>query len=289
VVISVAVLASGRDPAAYYLAQQAGCAADYYTGVGERAGVWLGAGAAAAGLVGQLDTAGEQTLRGLLDGHAPDGRVLVAPVLRADPRGRLLAAPLAQAIRAEAIRRGTPIETMLTKPADQAAFAVMSARVDQPRGLRSPTIDAVHAGRLAEAAGLDSHDIYRAEDGTDRYAAALAHANKRVDVRRAGIDVTVSAPKSVSILYGLGPSHVSAAVRQAHQMAVGEALDYLEAVAGHGLRGHHGDGQRATRIGTQGWIVAGFEHRTSRAGDPQLHTHLVVPNLLHGADGREGR
>ena len=32
--------------------------------------------------------------------------------------------------------------------------------------------------------------------------------------------------------------------------------------------------------------MAAFEHRTSRAGDPQLHTHLVVPNLLHGADGK---
>ena len=40
------------------------------------------------------------------------------------------------------------------------------------------------------------------------------------------------------------------------------------------------------RIASDGWIVAGFEHRTSRADDPQLHTHLVVPNLLHGADGK---
>jgi putative heme iron utilization protein len=32
--------------------------------------------------------------------------------------------------------------------------------------------------------------------------------------------------------------------------------------------------------------VAAFEHSTSRAGDPQLHTHLVIPNLVHGADGR---
>ena len=65
-----------------------------------------------------------------------------------------------------------------------------------------------------------------------------------------------------------------------------EALGYLESVAGHGLRGHQGDGQRAAHIATDGWIVAAFEHHTSRAGDPQLHTHLVVPNLLHGADGK---
>jgi hypothetical protein len=60
----------------------------------------------------------------------------------------------------------------------------------------------------------------------------------------------------------------------------------LERWAGHGLRGHQGDGQRAAEIGTDGLIVAGFEHLTSRADDPQLHTHLVIANLVHGADGR---
>ena len=35
-----------------------------------------------------------------------------------------------------------------------------------------------------------------------------------------------------------------------------------------------------------GFIGAAFRHRTSRAGDPQLHTHVVVPNLVQGADGR---
>ena len=38
---------------------------------------------------------------------------------------------------------------------------------------------------------------------------------------------------------------------------------------------------------TEGWVVAGFVHRTSREGDPQLHTHCLVPNLVQRAgDGR---
>lgn len=105
-------------------------------------------------------------------------------------------------------------------------------------------------------------------------------------MRRPGIDVTISAPKSVSVLFGLGDPTAAAAVQEAHRAAVGEALAYLGSVAGHGLRGHQGDCQRAAHIGTDGWIVAAFEHRTSRAGDPQLHTHLVIPNLLHGSDGK---
>ena len=142
----------------------------------------------------------------------------------------------------------------------------------------------MRAGRLAAAAGLDAREVYRAGDGTDRYA-AVRFAGRRVDVRRPGVDVTVSAPKSVSVLFGLAGPNVAAEVVAARRVAVGEALSYLESQAGHGLRGHQGDGQRAARIDTDGWIVAAFEHRTSRAGDPQLHTHLVVPNLLHGADG----
>ena len=42
----------------------------------------------------------------------------------------------------------------------------------------------------------------------------------------------------------------------------------------------------AQLIEANGFIGAAFRHRTSRAGDPQLHTHVVVPNLVQGADGR---
>ena len=40
------------------------------------------------------------------------------------------------------------------------------------------------------------------------------------------------------------------------------------------------------RLHAAGFIAAGFNHRTSRAGDPQLHTHVLVANLAKGPDGR---
>ena len=41
------------------------------------------------------------------------------------------------------------------------------------------------------------------------------------------------------------------------------------------------------RVATEGWVVAGFVHSTSREGDPQLHTHCLVPNVVRRAgDGR---
>jgi conjugative relaxase-like TrwC/TraI family protein len=96
-VISIGRIGSGAGAADYYLEKQAGCELDYYTGDGEEVGRWLGDGAAALGLTGRLDDAGEQMLRALLSGCGPDGQPLVRPVLRADPRGLLLAEPLVRA------------------------------------------------------------------------------------------------------------------------------------------------------------------------------------------------
>jgi len=284
-VISIKMLEAGADPAGYYLSRQAGCAADYYLGA-EPAGRWLGAGAAAAGLTGLFDPAAAQQLRHLLAGASPGGEPLVPQVLRADPRGRLAVAPLVEAVRARAADRHVPVEALFAESRDGAAFAALAARADRPYRGRAATIGPARAGRIAAAADLDAREIYRGEDGTDHHAQAMKHAGRRVDRRRPGLDVTVSAPKSVSVLFALADPDISAQVRAAHQAAVSEVVDYLESVAGHGLRGHQGDGQRAARIGTDGWIVAAFEHRTSRAGDPQLHTHLVVPNVLRGADGK---
>jgi conjugative relaxase-like TrwC/TraI family protein len=100
--------------------------------------------------------------------------------------------------------------------------------------------------------------------------------------RVAGWDLTMSAPKSVSLLYGLGSDEVSEAVRHAHDDAVVDAIGYLETHAAYARRGHDG----VDRLETTGFVAAGFRHRTSRAGDPQLHTHVLVANLVHASDGR---
>jgi conjugative relaxase-like TrwC/TraI family protein len=97
-----------------------------------------------------------------------------------------------------------------------------------------------------------------------------------------GFDLTFSAPKSVSVLFGVGGERVQGAIRSAHDRAVEDALGYLERSAAKGRRGHDG----LVTINGSGLLAAAFRHRTSRAGDPQLHTHVVVANVVHGADGR---
>ncbi len=97
-----------------------------------------------------------------------------------------------------------------------------------------------------------------------------------------GFDLTFSAPKSVSLLFALGPDGLPEQVRQAHDAAVRDALGYLERTAAFGRRGHNG----VDRVRGGGFVGAAFRHRTSRAGDPHLHTHVVVANRVQGADGR---
>lgn len=99
--------------------------------------------------------------------------------------------------------------------------------------------------------------------------------------RVAGLDLTFSAPKSVSVLFAVGGAELTAALLGAHESAVDEALAFLEREACWTRRGHGG----IERLRGEGFVAASYRHRTSRAGDPQLHTHVVIGNLTR-AEGR---
>ncbi len=94
-------------------------------------------------------------------------------------------------------------------------------------------------------------------------------------------DVVLRPTKSVSILYGLGDSATGRAVLAAHHAGLAEAVAYLDQHLG-ARRGHGG----VQHVSGQGLLAVGFDHRTSREGDPLLHTHLVVANRVQGPDGR---
>jgi len=96
-----------------------------------------------------------------------------------------------------------------------------------------------------------------------------------------GFDLTFSAPKSVSVLWALGGSPVGAEVAEAHAAAVEAALGYLQRQACFTRRGAGG---REFLQGS-GFLAAGYQHRSSRAGDMQLHTHALIANATF-AEGR---
>jgi conjugative relaxase-like TrwC/TraI family protein len=96
-----------------------------------------------------------------------------------------------------------------------------------------------------------------------------------------GFDVVLRPTKSVSVLYGLGDPATGRAVLQAHHAGLAEAVAYLNEHVG-ARRGHGG----VQHVSGQGVLAVGFDHRTSREGDPLVHTHLVIANRAQGPDGR---
>jgi conjugative relaxase-like TrwC/TraI family protein len=101
----------------------------------------------------------------------------------------------------------------------------------------------------------------------------------------AGFDLVFGAPKSVSLLHALGDEETRLAVVQAHTAAWQAALSYLEAEACVIRRGRNG----VIRERASGFVAAAYQHRTSRAQDPHLHTHVIVANLARSPSDGEWR
>jgi conjugative relaxase-like TrwC/TraI family protein len=95
-----------------------------------------------------------------------------------------------------------------------------------------------------------------------------------------GWDLTFSAPKSLSLLCSVGDAEVRTAIRRAHDEAVAETVRWLEGEVARARRGHGG----TTLHDVEGLVAAGFCHRMSRAGDPQLHAHVVVANAVKSVE-----
>jgi conjugative relaxase-like TrwC/TraI family protein len=97
-----------------------------------------------------------------------------------------------------------------------------------------------------------------------------------------GYDLVFSCPKSVSVLHALtGDERVRREISEAHESAWQAALAYLESEACVVRRGHGGVGRERG----EGFVAAAFRHRTSRAQDPHLHTHVVIANMARTGDG----
>ena len=111
----------------------------------------------------------------------------------------------------------------------------------------------------------------------------LAQVSRPESASVAGFDLTFSPVKSVSALWAVAPRPVAEQIEAAHDAAVTQD---------HGLPGIRGrvhpDGQPTGcgRSRSAGLVAAMFTHRDSRAGDPDLHTHVAVSNKVQTLDGR---
>lgn len=97
----------------------------------------------------------------------------------------------------------------------------------------------------------------------------------------AGFDVTFSAPKSVSTWWALADPATRERIGAAHHAAIADTVELLERKVAATRVGTNG----VVQVTVRGIIGASFDHWDSRAGDPQLHTHVVVANRVQDAAG----
>ena len=92
----------------------------------------------------------------------------------------------------------------------------------------------------------------------------------------AGFDLTFSVPKSVSALWAVAGPALQGQLQAAHEQAMSETLAWAEDNVLQSRAGHGG----VAHVPVTGLVASAFDHWDSRAGDPQLHTHLVVSNRV---------
>jgi len=231
-------------------------AAAYYTAHGNPPGVWLGKGAIVLGLAGSTVT--ETQMRNLFGvGAHPDADTLLTDYLREHTRPGMTERQH-QALTAAAQRHAQLGRRFAEyKPLPPLAQRV-AARVD---ALQAET------GRPAT---------------TEEVARIRAAESRRAAGAVAGFDLVFSPVKSLALLWALDErAHVRDAIRHAHEQAMTETLTFLETNAAHTRTGADGLAQ----IDTTGLVAVAFTHYDSRAGDPNLHTHVAVSNKIQGVDG----
>jgi conjugative relaxase-like TrwC/TraI family protein len=263
--LGVTPLRVGQE--AYWLDQIAHDRCEYYSGKGESPGWWVGSLTERVGLEGVAE---EAAVHRLFAGQDPlTGEQRVAPLWRADPRSRVDAGPLQAALREFAASREVAVSELATGERGRKQLQAIS-------GTRR--VSAVVVDRMCRTA-LDrsSEELYGAA-----IAQARRYVGKRIDARVASFDLSFSDPKSVSLLAAGSSPEVRAEVQAARHAAIRKVLGWLEQEAIGVRRGHNG----VDRFRGSGITAAAFDHRTSREGDPQWHTHVLVQNATLGPDDR---
>jgi Ti-type conjugative transfer relaxase TraA len=136
-------------------------------------------------------------------------------------------------------------------------------------------------GSYAEKIGLagesvERGDISRALAGFHPRTGEALSNNAGNGKHKPGYDLTFSAPKSVSIVWASAPEELRQKISEAQQRAVERALAHAEQCGAFVQRAGHAG---AEKIPHREIAAATFEHSSSRAGEPHLHTHCVVANI----------
>ncbi|NUS42903.1 MAG: relaxase domain-containing protein [Mycobacteriaceae bacterium] len=259
--------------------------ADYYSAKGEAPGVWMGSGLVAFEDIAAGEVVSEAQMKALFgEGRHPNSDVIEAAVLAeeimkgAKPKD-------AQRAALKAGELGSPFRIYTEATAFRQRCAQEFVRFNTAHGrswdAQVPDQDRAQI-RSGIATGMFTEEVGRGPLNEGELSGWVARNSRQRTTAVAGFDVTFSPVKSVSTLWAVAPRPVVDAIEAAHHRAIADALTYLESVAAYTRLGRNG----VRQVDTMGVIATAFTHRDSRAGDPDLHTHVVVSNKVRTLDGR---
>ena len=252
--------------------------ASYYTERGETPGAWIGSGMAGIDGLSAGDPVTAEQMRALFGaGMHP---------LAATRLDQLDVADFTDTNVRSAIRLGASFKVY---GGDVSPFRVeVAKRIATRHGAAGRLGDnPVSAADRARIRTEVAREVFRTEHGRDpidarEIAATIAKLSRPDTQTVAGYDLTFSPVKSVSTLWAVADPHVAAQIERAHQAAVQDALSFIERHALFTRQGRNG----VRQVDVRGLVAAAFTHRDSRAGDPDLHTHVAIANKVQTLDGR---
>ena len=252
--------------------------ASYYTERGESPGVWVGSGLAGVDGLNAGDAVTAEQMRALYGaGMHP---------LATQRLEQLRDADLTDANIEAATRLGVPFKISASEPGRfRVEVAKRIAASNKQAGL--PTDWPVSSTERARIRSDVAQELFAAEHGRPpadarEVAGTIAKHSRPQGQTVSGYDLTFSPVKSASTLWAVADQHIAAQIERAHHAAVHDALGFLEQ---HALYTREGP-QGIRQVNVRGLVAAAFTHRDSRAGDPDLHTHVAVANKVQTLGGR---
>ncbi|MBF6102252.1 relaxase domain-containing protein [Nocardia cyriacigeorgica] len=257
---------------------------DYYSAHGESPGVWQGTGLASLGIdVGAEVTESQiKSLFGL--GRHPDAEVIEDRVYQHEMAAGCTPKQADDAAD-KASRIGNPYRVYAVDSdfRKKCLTAFTEHNIAHGKAKEDALSDEDRERiRTHVAFEMFTEEYSRPPQDARELSGWIAKNSRPPSTAVAGFDITFSPVKSVSALWALAPLSVSAKIEAAHRAAVADALAWLEQ---HGIYTRLGrNGVR--QVDVEGIVAACFTHRDSRAGDPDLHTHVLIANRVRTLDGR---
>ena len=250
----------------------------YYSERGEAPGRWLGSGLVAFDDIAAGDIVTSEQMKALWgEGRHPNATEIEA---------RLAAEGHGPAVALAATKLGAPFKIYDGANDFQKEIAAAFSDYNTSRGEKARA--EIPAEVRAEIRTQVSTDLFVKEFGrhpadSRELSGWVAKKTRQKTTAVAGYDLTFSPVKSVSALWAVAPREVSERIEAAHRRAVEHTLASIERDVAYTRIGTNG----VARQRADGLIAAAFTHRDSRAGDPDLHTHVPISNKVRytGPDG----